>query len=63
MRLDSRERYHYDAAFRTLVDVMVMHIHNLDYTPTEMREAAMLAACIHEERTIRPRFFIPEDRS
>jgi hypothetical protein len=33
---------------------------SIAYTPTEMREAAMLAACMYEERHIRPLFLSKE---
>lgn len=46
-------RYSRDNNFRVLVDIMEAHMHNASYTPTEMREAAMLAAIHYESRTIR----------
>ncbi len=45
-----RERYLRDPHFAAMVDMMVKHIMACDYTPTEIREAAMLAAIIYEER-------------
>lgn len=36
-------RYFNDKVFKTLVDLMVGHIEQMNYTPTEIREAAMLA--------------------
>jgi len=58
MRLPVEERYHRDATFRQLVDWMMYHIRTADYTPTELREAAILAATMHERYTIRAsRFF------
>lgn len=53
MRLPVEERYYRDATFRQLVDWMSYHIRNADYTPTELREAAILAATMHEMYTIR----------
>jgi hypothetical protein len=47
-----RERYNNDPHFRVLVDMMVGHIHELNYTPSEMREAAMLASIIYEEHNV-----------
>jgi hypothetical protein len=44
-----RERYNNDPHFRVLVDMMVGHIHEVNYTPSEMREAAMLASIIYED--------------
>lgn len=48
------ERYHRDPMFRVLVDTLYMQIVQARYTPTEIREAAMLAQIRYEERTIRP---------
>ena len=41
-------RYSHDPAFKQLVDVMHSFIQKAEFTPTEMREAALLA-CIHYE--------------
>jgi hypothetical protein len=53
MRLSPERRYQHDAVFHNLVDTLVQAIENCDYTPTEIREAAVLAAIIHEERSVR----------
>ena len=47
-------RYQRDPAFRALVDAMYSHIDALKLTPTEMREAAMLACIKFEQRHPRP---------
>ena len=44
-----RERYYSDPSFRTLVDMMVAHIHSCKYTPSEMRDASILASIIYAE--------------
>ena len=49
------DRYKTDAAFHSLVDYMVSMIERCRFTPTEIREAAMLAAIISDRRNIRPR--------
>lgn len=54
-----RDRYLNDNHFRVLVDMMVAHIIDCRYTPSEMREAAILASIIYEEHTIRE-FKIPK---
>ena len=41
---DSRERYHRDTQLKMLVDSLDMQIHRAQFTPTELREAAILAA-------------------
>lgn len=43
-------RYHRDAMFRALVDTLELHIEQARYTPTELREAALLAAIHYEMR-------------
>ena len=50
------ERYLRDPAFHQLVDLIEQWVATQQYTPTEVREAAMLAALHYEYRTIRPRF-------
>lgn len=51
-RLSPEERYTRDPWFRTLVDVLYCHLDKKEYreyyTPTELREAVMLAARRHE---------------
>lgn len=56
-----RDRYHSDPAFKMLVDMMVHHIFQCQYTPSEMREAAMLASIIYEELNYRQMVFINDD--
>jgi len=46
-------RYRGDPKFRQLVDMMEAHMHSADFTPTEMREAAILAAINYESRRVR----------
>jgi hypothetical protein len=48
-----KDRYQRDNHFRALVDMMVDNIHQCNYTPSEMRDAAILASIIHEETAIR----------
>lgn len=47
-----RERYQNDVKFHTLVDLMVHEIAECQYTPTEMREAAILASIIYDEHRL-----------
>jgi len=54
-RLSVEERYRRDPVFRTLVDMMHAHLHQwTSYTPTELREAVILAATMHETRCVLP---------
>ena len=48
-----RERYNNDPNFHSLVSLMVAHFERCFYTPSEMREAALLASIIYEEHHIR----------
>ena len=56
-----RERYENDARFHALVDVMRNHIEQAQFTPTEIREAAMLAQIIYEETHVRRPFIFNRD--
>jgi hypothetical protein len=60
-RLSPEERYKRDPTFATLVTVLEMQLHQGNYTPTELREACILAAIRQEERTIQRRYFIGAD--
>lgn len=55
-RLTPEERYHRDPVFHALVDTLRAALVGANYTPTELREAAMLAAVAHEMETVRPLF-------
>lgn len=48
--LSLHDRYQHDTVFRQLVDTMFMFIQAGNTTPTEVREAAMLAQIMYEER-------------
>lgn len=54
--VDVRDRYRRDPAFRTLVDTLYGAIRSAVYTPTEIREAAMLAQIMYEQE--RPRVWV-----
>uniref|UniRef100_A0A6M3LJZ8 Uncharacterized protein n=1 Tax=viral metagenome TaxID=1070528 RepID=A0A6M3LJZ8_9ZZZZ len=45
-----RERYYVDDDFKNLVDTIYQMIDRCQYTPTELREAVILAAIRHAER-------------
>jgi len=48
-----QSRYQRDPAFKSMVDMMEAYMHSAQFTPTEMREAALLAAIRYEERNFR----------
>lgn len=47
-----REKYMFDNKYKTLVDTMCSYIQSCHCTPSEMREAAILACIHYEERNI-----------
>ena len=50
----AEERYMRDPEFHNLVDTIFGLIHNKTFTPTEVREAAMLAILKEERENPRP---------
>lgn len=46
---EPRARYHRDPEFHALVDYMRAMIHRAQFSPSELREAAILAAIMYEE--------------
>jgi hypothetical protein len=55
--MSPKDRYRNDPVFRNLVDVMQSLLEDnacRQYTPTELREAVMLAASMYECRNIQP---------
>lgn len=59
-RLSSHDRYLNDPIFRRIVDLLYVSITDYDYTPTELREAAMMAAEKYEYLHVRPMMFGPK---
>ncbi|MFA6309820.1 MAG: hypothetical protein WC677_08865 [Clostridia bacterium] len=53
-----RDKYLNDVKYKMLVDMMIASIDDCNYTPSEMREASVLASILYEERHIR-RYCIP----
>lgn len=52
------DRYRRDPQFHTVVDMLEHLIRSANMTPTEVREAAILATIHYENYTVRP-FWIP----
>lgn len=48
------DRYNRDPVFRSLVEMLLAHLYRYEFSPTEMREAAMLASVMFEERRLVP---------
>ena len=48
--MQMQQRYYDDPIFHSLVDMLVAQIEHGNLTPTETREAAMLAQIIYEKR-------------
>ena len=53
MRTSSTERYQSDPHFHHLVDLLYVVVEKAEFTPTEIREAVMLAQTKYEELHIR----------
>ena len=51
----ARDRYRNDMEYRALVDMMIAMIHRCEFTPSEMREAAVLASIEYDAVNIRRR--------
>jgi hypothetical protein len=54
-----QERYERDPVFCALVDSLFVQIRDARYTPTEIREAAMLAQIRYESLCPRPVVYVP----
>jgi hypothetical protein len=61
-KMTARDRYENDPQFRMLVDLIHSWIRECKYTPTEVREAAMLAAIQYDSYTIRNTVFLDDSR-
>jgi hypothetical protein len=56
-----RERYNNDVQFHQLVDTMTAYIQEAHFTPSEMREAAILASIKYEEMNLRHYAIVEEE--
>lgn len=56
-----REKYLNDNHYKSLVDMMRSFIEECKYTPSEMREAAILASILYEEHRLPKYVFAPKD--
>ena len=54
--LSPEEAYKYDATFRRMVDIMRQELTLYSITPSELRQAAILAAAMHESQRVKPLF-------
>ncbi len=54
IRNEVERRYYDDLAFRHLVDVIESCVNSMQLTPSEVREASMLACLHHEMRRTKP---------
>ena len=51
-----REKYNNDPHYKVLVDQLTSFIHNCQYTPSEIREAVVLACINYEESRVQRHF-------
>ena len=56
-----REKYQNDPTYATLVNILVSYIDTCQFTPSELREASILASIIHEENKSYHTTFIKKD--
>ena len=56
-----REKYQNDNAYRLLVDTMVAQIIDAKFTPSEMREASLLASIMYAEMNVNPQCVMLEE--
>ena len=57
-----RAKYEYDPKYHSLVDTLVNAIITTEFTPSEIREAAILACIIYEEQYVKRYVkYVPED--
>lgn len=61
MSLSTNIRYKEDPVFANLVDILYNAICEYDYTPTELREAAHMAAIKYETLHIKPIIILRAD--
>ena len=54
--MNPEESYKYDATFHRVVDLMRAHLSVYEITPSELRQAAILAATMHEAQRVKPLF-------
>ena len=54
-------KYQSDAAFKQIVDAMVHHMTQLNYSPGEMRQAAVFAEILFQQRRPAPFIQPPSD--
>lgn len=58
-----RDRYHRDPSFKQLVDMLEHLVHKHQFSPSELREAAVLASINYEAVTLRHRVIYQGDAS
>lgn len=58
--VNPRDKYRNDVYFRKIVNMIISLLDSCEYTPSELREAVVLASIIYHERHSSPIMFNPE---
>ena len=56
-----QDKYNHDVWFRKLVDTIKAYLHHSDFTPSEVRQAAILACIQFEMERAHPSILIPKE--
>ena len=56
-----KEKYQNDPLYASLVNILVSYIDQCQFTPSELREASILASIIHEENRTNYTLMVKED--
>jgi DNA-binding CsgD family transcriptional regulator len=61
MVMTPRERYQTDPQFHALVEYILHFLYEARFSPTELREAAMLAAIIYDQQNPAPPMLMKQE--
>ena len=61
LNADADEKYKSDNTFRTLVDMLRAYLRQYQFTPSELRQASMLASTMHVCENVQPLYIIKDE--